>query len=107
MPNLCPEPLPGFGCSLWQFCVWVISQNSNKNGRVPMKTIAVMCLAGLLLAACGTTTGDRGLSGAGIGAGIGVIGGPPGMVLGGAIGAGVGMVTSPSKVNLGKPAWKS
>jgi len=46
------------------------------------------------------------LSGACIGAGIGVIGGPPGMVLGGAIGAGVGMVTSPSKVNLGKPAWK-
>jgi hypothetical protein len=71
-----------------------------------MRSITIVLLAAALLSGCGTTTGDRGLSGAGIGAGIGVIGGPPGMVLGGAIGAGVGMVTRPSTVNLGKPAWK-
>ncbi len=70
-----------------------------------MKAIAIALLAMPLLAACGTRMGDRGLSGAGIGAGIGVIGGPPGVVLGGAIGAGVGMLTRPSQVNLGPPPW--
>ena len=71
-----------------------------------MKFTTIVLLTALALAGCGTTTGDRGLSGAGIGAGIGVIGGPTGMVLGGAIGAGVGMVTKPSSVNLGRPVWK-
>jgi hypothetical protein len=65
-----------------------------------------MILAAMALSACGTTTGDRGLSGAGIGAGIGLIGGPPGVVVGGAVGAAVGMVTKPSTVDLGKPVWK-
>ena len=68
--------------------------------------VAVVALAAVILSGCGTATGDRGLSGAGIGAGIGLIGGPPGVVLGGAIGAGVGMVTRPSQINLGRPAWK-
>jgi hypothetical protein len=72
-----------------------------------MKAFAIVCLVAVWLAACGTTTGDRGLSGAGIGAGIGIIGGPPGVVLGGAIGAGVGMVTRPDTVNLGRPVWKN
>ena len=36
----------------------------------------------------------------------GIIGGPPGMVVGGAVGAAVGMVTKPSAVNLGQPAWR-
>lgn len=71
-----------------------------------MKTITAVILTSLLLAGCGTATGDRGLSGAGIGAGIGVIGGPPGMLVGGAVGAAVGMVTKPSTVNLGRPAWR-
>jgi len=71
-----------------------------------MKPGVLAILAALTLAACGTTTGDRGLSGAGIGAGIGLIGGPPGVVVGGAVGAAVGMVTKPSTVDLGKPAWK-
>lgn len=72
-----------------------------------MMKSATLLLAAVLLSACGTTNGDRGLSGAGIGAGIGIIGGPPGMLVGGAIGAGVGMVTKPDQVNLGKPVWKS
>ena len=72
-----------------------------------MRPIAIAMAAFVLLSGCGTTTGDRGLSGAGIGAGIGLIGGPPGVVVGGAIGAGVGMVTTPTQINLGKPAWKS
>ena len=71
-----------------------------------MRPGVLAILAALTLTACGTTTGDRGLSGAGIGAGIGLIGGPPGVVVGGAVGAAVGMVTKPSTVDLGKPAWK-
>jgi len=72
-----------------------------------MRALALAILAATLLSGCGTTMGDRGLSGAGIGAGIGVIGGPPGMVVGGAVGAVVGMSTRPDKINLGEPAWKS
>jgi osmotically inducible lipoprotein OsmB len=71
-----------------------------------MRTIALAILTAALLSGCGTTQGDRGLSGAGIGAGIGIIGGPPGMVVGGAIGATVGMVTKPQQVNLGRPVWR-
>jgi len=71
-----------------------------------MKWPLILTLAAFALCACGTTTGDRGLSGAGIGAGIGLIGGPPGVVVGGAVGAAVGMVTKPSTVDLGKPVWK-
>jgi osmotically inducible lipoprotein OsmB len=70
-----------------------------------MKALIVGILACGLLSACGTAKGDRGLSGAGIGAGIGLIGGPPGVLVGGLVGAGVGMVTTPTQVNLGKPAW--
>jgi osmotically inducible lipoprotein OsmB len=77
------------------------------------KRLAFLLVAGALpLAACGTSTGDRGLSGAGLGAASGavigaVVGGP---VLGAAaIGAGAGalagMATSPSTVDLGKPIW--
>jgi hypothetical protein len=71
-----------------------------------MRVIAVMAVMATLLSGCGTATGDRGLSGAGIGAGIGIIGGPPGVILGGVIGGAAGMISKPSQVNLGKPAWK-
>ena len=71
-----------------------------------MRAITSVILAAIVLSGCGTATGDRGLSGAGSGAGIGVIGGPPGIVVGGAVGTAVGMVTKPSTVNLGKPAWR-
>ena len=72
-----------------------------------MRTHVAAISVSLLLASCGTAVGDRGLSGAGIGAGVGLIGGPPGVLVGGVLGAGVGMITKPSQVNLGKPAWKS
>jgi peptidoglycan hydrolase-like protein with peptidoglycan-binding domain len=67
----------------------------------------------LLLAACGDTTEDRAVSGAGIGAaggaiigavtGIGPLGGA---LIGGAVGATAGAVTDSSQVNLGKPVWR-
>ena len=71
-----------------------------------MRVAIVGFLAAVLLSGCGTAAGDRGLSGAGIGAGIGIIGGPPGMVVGGAIGAVAGIVSKPKQVNLGKPVWR-
>ena len=66
------------------------------------------------LAGCGTTTQDRGLSGAGIGASAGAIIGAvtglsvvEGAVLG-AVGGGLtGALTKPSQVNMGDPAWKA
>jgi hypothetical protein len=72
-----------------------------------MRVFTIVALAATLLSGCGTAMGDRGLSGAGIGAGIGIIGGPPGMVVGGAVGAVAGMVSKPQQVNLGKPAWRN
>lgn len=65
------------------------------------------------LAGCGTTTQDRGLSGAGIGASAGAIIGAvtglsvvEGAVLG-AVGGGLtGALTKPSQINMGDPAWK-
>ena len=65
------------------------------------------------VAGCGTTTQDRGLSGAGIGASAGAIIGAvtglsvvEGAVLG-AVGGGLtGALTKPSQVNMGDPAWK-
>ena len=71
-----------------------------------MRVFVTMIVGALLLSGCGTAARDRGLSGAGIGAGIGVIGGPPGILVGGVIGAGVGLVSKPSQINLGHPAWK-
>jgi osmotically inducible lipoprotein OsmB len=71
-----------------------------------------LVIVAMALSACGTTTGDRGLSGAGIGAATGavvgaIVGGP--VLAAAAIGAGAGaltgMATAPSQVNLGKPIW--
>ncbi len=66
-----------------------------------------------LLAACGESTSDRALSGAGIGAGVGavtgaVVGGSPlgGAAIGGAIGAAAGGLTKSKDVDLGKPVWR-
>jgi osmotically inducible lipoprotein OsmB len=71
-----------------------------------------MVIGLLALAACGETTGDRGLSGAGIGAAAGAVGGAlvgaplAGAAIGAGVGAGAGALTSPSQVDLGKPVWE-
>ena len=71
-----------------------------------------LVVVGVLLSGCGQTTGDRALSGAGIGAAGGaVVGAMVGAPLeGAAIGAGAGALTgaatSPSQVDLGRPAWE-
>ncbi len=78
-----------------------------------MVRLAIPLLAvALVLSGCGTSPGDRGLSGAGLGAAGGavigaLVGGP--VLAAAAIGAGAGAVaglaTSPSSVDLGKPVW--
>ena len=66
-------------------------------------------LSALSLAACGNTTGDRAISGGGIGAGVGLVGGllvgapVQGALIGGAVGAGTGALTTSEQVDLGKP----
>jgi len=77
---------------------------------VGLKLAAIVGL--LALTACGETTGDRGLSGAGIGAAggavIGAMVGDPlaGAAIGAGVGAATGALTTPSQVDLGKPIWE-
>jgi osmotically inducible lipoprotein OsmB len=72
--------------------------------------VAITSLLGL--SACGESTSDRALSGAGIGAATGFVGGAlvgaplEGAAIGGAVGAGTGAVTDKEDLDLGDPAWK-
>jgi osmotically inducible lipoprotein OsmB len=74
---------------------------------------AALVTAALALSACGSSTGDRALSGAGIGAAAGTAVGAVtglGIVEGALIGAGAGgltgALTDEDTINLGKPWWK-
>jgi uncharacterized membrane protein len=73
---------------------------------------ATVLISALVVSGCGTTVGDRGLSGAGIGAAggavIGALVGAPlaGAAIGAGVGAATGALTSPSRVDLGKPIWR-
>ena len=77
-----------------------------------LRLVSAMAIVGLLLAACGTSETERGVSGAGIGAAAGagtaaVTGGNPltGAILGGAAGGAAGVLTDEDDVNLGDPVW--
>jgi uncharacterized membrane protein len=78
--------------------------------RISLPLILVVAAVGL--SACGTSTSDRALSGAGIGAAGGAVGGAlvgaplAGAAIGAGAGALAGAATSPSQVDLGRPAWK-
>ena len=75
-----------------------------------LNRLFVFTVAGLLmlpLVACGSSKGERALSGAGIGAGIGAVGAAAtggsvggGAILGGAAGAATGAVTDEDDINL-------
>jgi hypothetical protein len=76
-----------------------------------LRSASVIFVTGLL-AACGSSTGERAISGGGIGAAAGagtaaVTGGSPitGGLLGGAAGAAAGALTDEDDVNLGDPIW--
>lgn len=78
--------------------------------RISLATAFLFSL--LALSACGHTTGDRALSGGGIGAGVGALGGLAvgapleGAAIGGAVGAGAGALTNNSQIDLGRPLWR-
>jgi osmotically inducible lipoprotein OsmB len=78
--------------------------------RIALTTILLLSVS--VLGACGNTTGDRALSGAGIGAGVGAVGGlllgapVQGALIGGAVGAGAGALTDKHQVDLGDPIWE-
>lgn len=78
-----------------------------------LRATSLLCAAGLLLAACGNTAGERGVTGAGIGAAAGaVVGAVTGLtvVQAALIGAGAGgltgALTDKSQINIGDPVWK-
>lgn len=67
----------------------------------------------LLVAACGDSKLDRGLSGAAIGAGTGAAAGAvtggsvgTGALLGGAAGGAAGVLTDEDDLDLGNPVWR-
>ena len=73
----------------------------------------VMVIAAFTVAGCGSTTEERGISGAGIGAGAGALIGAVtgisvvnGALIGAAAGGLTGVLTDESQVNLGDPVWK-
>ena len=74
--------------------------------------LVAAAFSALALGACGTSTTDRAVSGAGIGAGVGAVGGlllgdpVDGALFGAAVGGGTGALTDKSQVDLGKPAWR-
>ncbi|HEX9646470.1 MAG TPA: YMGG-like glycine zipper-containing protein [Alphaproteobacteria bacterium] len=76
-------------------------------------TLAAVLLFPLFaLGACGQTTGERAISGGGIGAGVGAVGGLlvgaplEGALIGGAVGAATGALTDEQQISLGRPIWK-
>jgi osmotically inducible lipoprotein OsmB len=77
-----------------------------------LRSLSTLTVVGLILAACGSSTSDRAISGGGIGAAAGagtaaVTGGSPitGGLLGGAAGAATGALTDEDDINLGDPFW--
>ena len=67
----------------------------------------------LSLAACGSNTGDRALTGAGVGAAAGATIGAisplsilPATLIGAGVGAAIGGLTSADEIDLGKPIWE-
>jgi peptidoglycan hydrolase-like protein with peptidoglycan-binding domain len=77
-----------------------------------MRFIAVIVASSLFLASCGSSTKDRALSGAGIGAAAGTVLGAvtgltllQGVVIGAVSGGLIGGLTNKSTIDLGDPVW--
>jgi osmotically inducible lipoprotein OsmB len=79
-----------------------------------MLKIATVLALSLGLGACGSTPGERGLSGAGIGSATGAVIGAAtggvsilaGALIGAAVGGTTGALTTKEQINLGKPIWR-
>jgi hypothetical protein len=68
--------------------------------------IVLLAVVASALAGCGTTQAKRGLSGAAIGGGVGLLGGPGGVLVGAGVGASVGILTDKEDIYLGEPIWE-
>jgi osmotically inducible lipoprotein OsmB len=74
-----------------------------------LRTMMAVASLAFIISACGGSTLDRGLSGAGIGAATGAATGgglTSGAILGAAAGAGTGVLTNEDQINLGPPIWR-
>ena len=77
-----------------------------------MTRFAPVAAIAVLLTACGTSPGERAVSGAGLGAASGAVigaavGNPlAGAAIGAAAGGVTGAVTRPDQIDLGRPVWK-
>jgi len=79
-----------------------------------LRKTAIVLVATLSLAACGSTPGERGLTGAGLGAAAGAVIGLAsggisvlaGALIGAASGGSIGAFTSRDQLNLGEPPWR-
>jgi osmotically inducible lipoprotein OsmB len=77
-----------------------------------MKKIMILATVSVLMSACGTSPGERGVSGGLLGAGAGAAVGAAfgnagaGALIGGAAGAATGALSDPCSLNLGSPFWK-
>jgi len=80
--------------------------------RISRFAASAALVSAMAVSACGTTPGDRavsgGLLGAGTGAAIGSLSGSAGAgaLIGGVGGAAIGALTSPDALNLGPPPWR-
>ncbi len=79
-----------------------------------LRSATIFLALALTVSACGTTPGERGVSGGGLGAAAGAVNGAVtglsvlnGALIGAAVGAVGGALTRPEQINLGKPAWES
>lgn len=85
----------------------MISKTWIKSAALPLVLVSSLTLSG-----CGTTRGDRTVSGGLLGAGTGALIGSlygnagKGLIIGGLGGALVGAATNPNMVNLGDPPWR-
>jgi osmotically inducible lipoprotein OsmB len=74
-------------------------------------SMALIVAMGAGLSACGSSKGERAITGGALGAGAGAVGGAllgspaAGAVVGGAAGAATGAVTDKDDINFGKPIW--
>jgi osmotically inducible lipoprotein OsmB len=98
-----------------RFAVSLLELHSKEEIFMAISKLCMIALVGastLGLLACGTTPGERavsgGLIGAGGGAAIGAVAGDAGTgaVVGGLAGAAAGALTDPCEVNLGDPVWR-
>jgi osmotically inducible lipoprotein OsmB len=75
-------------------------------------SMALIVAMGAGLSACGSSKGERAITGGALGAGAGAVcgallGSPAaGAVVGGAAGAATGALTDKDDINFGKPIWK-